>query len=358
LTTIEVRAPSGVCRIHVGEGLGGLGRHIPAGRTVYITDANVFRLYGPSFGPGRTIVLEPVEASKSLAAVERIYGGLLDAGADRSTFVVAVGGGVVCDVAGFAASTYLRGLPFGFAPTTLLAQVDAGIGGKNGVDFRGFKNLVGVFQQPRFVLCDPNVVRTLPARETVNGLAEMMKTAAVGSPGLFEELEQAPEKALGLDPGFIARAVHESLRVKAAVVEADEREAGPRRVLNFGHTLGHALEAAAGLAHGEAVGAGMDFAAELSVREGFLAPADRDRIVRLAGRLGLPTAAGVLEAVEKRDRPLRGQSPLLPAIIEALRRDKKRNGDAVHFVFLEAIGRPLVREMPLARLESAIHDLR
>jgi 3-dehydroquinate synthase len=358
LTTIEVRVPSGLCRVLVGESLDRIGRHVPSGRSVLVTDTNVDRLYGPALGAGPRIVLEPGEATKSLAAVEHIYGRLLDLGADRSTFVVAVGGGVVCDVAGFAASTYLRGLPFGFVPTTLVAQVDAGIGGKNGVDFRGYKNLVGVFQQPRFVLCDPSVIRTLPARETVNGLAEMMKTAAVGSPGLFEELEQAPEKALGLDPGFIARAVHESLRVKAAIVEADEREAGPRRVLNFGHTLGHALEAAAGLAHGEAVGAGMVFAADLSVREGSLAPADRDRIVRLAGRLGLPTVAGVLAAAGKGDSPRRESPLLLSGIIDALRKDKKRSGDALHFVFLEAIGRPLVREMPLARLESAIHDLR
>jgi 3-dehydroquinate synthase len=292
LTTIEVRAPSGVCRVLVGERLARLESHIPPGRAVYVTDAHVARLYGSSFGPGQRIVLEPGEVSKSLAGLERVYGGLFDAGADRDTFVFAVGGGVVCDVAGFAASTYLRGLSFGFAPTTLLAQVDAGIGGKNGIDFRGAKNLVGVFQQPRFVLCDPEVLRTLPARETANGLAEMVKTAAIGSPALFDELEGAPEKALGLDPEFIGRTVLESLRIKAAVVEADEREAGARRVLNLGHTLGHALETVTGVAHGEAVGAGLVFAARLSVRRGHLAAREADRITALVGRLGLPTETG------------------------------------------------------------------
>jgi 3-dehydroquinate synthase len=342
LTTIEVRAPSGVCRVHVGEGLDRLGRHVPAGRAVYVTDANVFRLYGEAFGPGEKIVLTPGEASKSLASVELVYEGLLDAGADRGTFVVAVGGGVVCDVAGFAASTYLRGLPFGFVPTTLLAQVDAGIGGKNGVDFRGYKNLVGVFQQPRFVLCDPAVLRTLPAREAANGLAELVKTAAIGGPGLFAEIESSPDKALGLEPDLTARSVHEALRIKAAVVESDERESGARRVLNFGHTLGHALEAVAGLAHGEAVAAGMAFAAGLSVRKGLLTGPERDRIAGLLGRLGLPTAVAAPPA----------------ALVDAVRKDKKRTGGTVHFVFLEAIGRPLVREIPLAELESAIHDLR
>jgi 3-dehydroquinate synthase len=342
LTTIEVRAPSGVCRVCIGEGLDRLGRHVPAGRTVYVTDANVFRLYGEAFGPGEKIVLTPGEASKTLASVELVYEGLLGSGADRGTFVVAVGGGVVCDVAGFAASTYLRGLRFGFVPTTLLAQVDAGIGGKNGVDFRGYKNLVGVFQQPDFVLCDPAVLRTLPARETANGLAELVKTAAIGGPELFEEIERFPDKALGLEPEFTARAVHEALRIKAAVVGSDERESGARRVLNFGHTLGHALEAVAGLAHGEAVAAGLVFAAGLSVRKGLLAARDRDRIAALVGRLGLPTSVAAPAA----------------ALVDAVRKDKKRTGVAVHFVFLEAIGRPLVREVPLAELESAIHDLR
>jgi 3-dehydroquinate synthase len=342
LIALEVRAASGTCRVLVGESLTSLGRLVPGGRTVIVTDSSVDRLYGSSFPAGEKIVLAPGEETKSLATVEHIYGRFLDAGADRSTFVAAVGGGVVCDVAGFAASTYLRGLAFGFAATTLLAQVDAGIGGKNGVDFRGYKNLVGVFQQPRFVLCDPDVLRTLPSREVANGLAELVKTAAVGSPALFEALEGEPEKALALERDFTLRAVHEALRVKASVVEADEKEAGERRRLNFGHTLGHAVESAAGLAHGEAVGAGMAFAAGLSVRRGFLAGRERDRIISLLLRLGLPVAC---------DAPAE-------ALIDALRRDKKREGDAVRFVFLEAIGRPLVREIPLSDLEMAVRDLR
>lgn len=342
MTTLEVRAPTGVCRVVIGESLDHIGRYFPEGRAVIITDANVERLYGSSLGEGERIVVDPGEASKSLATVERIYGRLLDLGADRSTFVVAVGGGVVCDLAGFAASTYLRGLPFGFAATTLLAQVDAGIGGKNGVDYRGYKNLVGAFQQPRFLLCDPGVLRTLPGRETANGLAEMAKTAAIGSPSLFAELERDPGRALALEPEFIGRAVFESLRVKAGIVGSDEREAGPRRVLNFGHTLGHALEAVTGVSHGEAVGAGMVFAASLSVRRGFLAAPELDRLTELVRRLGLPVAIDAPAA----------------ALVDAIRKDKKREGESVHFVFLEAIGRPLVREIALAELESVVHDLR
>lgn len=342
MTTLEVRAATGVSQIHVGESLGNLARYTSGRRTVVITDSTVDRLFGSSFAADERIVLEPGEGSKTLATVERIYGRLLEMGADRSTFVAAVGGGVVCDIAGFAAATYLRGLSFGFAATTLLAQVDAAVGGKNGVDFRGYKNMVGVFHQPVFVICDPDALRTLPPREVASGLAELTKTAAVDSPDLFADLERDPDKAVALERGFVIRAVHESLRVKAAVVEADEKEAGDRRRLNFGHTLGHALESVTRLSHGEAVSVGMAFAAELSVRKGFLGRAECARLTRLLGRLGLPVAA---------DAPVE-------AILDAVRKDKKRTGDAVRFVFLEGIGRPLVREIPLGELESAVHDLR
>jgi 3-dehydroquinate synthase len=342
LIALEVRAASGVCEVLIGESLANIGRHTSGGRTVVITDSNVDRLYGSAYAANEKIVLAPGEGSKTLAAAEHIYGRLLEMGADRSTFVAAVGGGVVSDVAGFAASTYLRGLPFGFAATTLLAQVDAGVGGKNGVDFRGYKNMVGVFRQPRFVLCDPDVLRTLPAREVASGLAEMIKTAAIASPWLFEELERAPEKALLLERDFILRAVHESLRLKASIVEADEKETGIRRRLNFGHTIGHAVESVTDLTHGESVSAGMAFAADLSVRKGLLAGSERDRIMALLRRLDLPV---VVNAPPE-------------AIIDALRKDKKRVGDLVRFVFLEAIGRPAVREIPLTELETAVHDLR
>jgi len=181
LTTLEVRAGTGVSTVRIGERLGNLSRYTSGHRTVAITDRNVDGLFGSSYAADEKIVLGPGEGAKTLATVESIYARLLEMGADRQTFVAAVGGGVVCDIAGFAAATYLRGLSFGFAATTLLAQVDAAVGGKNGVNLRGYKNMVGVFHQPRFVICDPEVLRTLPAREIACGLAEMAKTAAVGA---------------------------------------------------------------------------------------------------------------------------------------------------------------------------------
>lgn len=342
MTTLEVRAATGTSEIRIGESLGNLARYTSGRRTVVITDSNVDGLYGSGFAAEGKIVLEPGEGTKTLATIERIYGRLLEMEANRSTFIAAVGGGVVCDIAGFAASTYMRGLPFGFAATTLVAQVDAAVGGKNGVNFGGYKNMVGVFQQPLFVICDPDVLRTLPRREVACGLAELVKTAAVGSPGLFENLELNADRALALEREFIVRAVHGSLLVKASIVEADEKEAGERRRLNFGHTLGHAVESATGMSHGEAVSVGMAFAAELSVRKGFLGRDERDRVTRLLKRLGLPLKADA--------------SP--EAVLDAVTRDKKKEGGSVRFVFLEGIGRPLVKEISLIELESAVRDLR
>lgn len=342
MTTLEVRAATGTSKIHVGESLGNLARYTSGRRTVVITDSNVDGLYGSAFAADEKIVLEPGEGTKTLATIERIYGRLLAMGADRSTFIAAVGGGVVCDITGFAASTYMRGLPFGFAATTLVAQVDAAVGGKNGVNFGGYKNIVGVFQQPLFVICDPDVLRTLPRREVACGLAELVKTAAVGSPDFFEDLELNADRALALEREFIARAVHESLLVKVSIVEADEKEAGERRRLNFGHTLGHAVESVTGLSHGEAVSVGLAFAAELSVRKGFLGRDERDRITRLLKRLGLPLKA---------DAPPE-------AVLDAVTKDKKKESGSVRFVFLEGIGRPLVREISFIELESAVRDLR
>ena len=342
MTALEIRAATGVSRILIGESLGNLARYTSGRRTVVITDSTVDGLFGSSYAADEKIVLVPGEGAKTLATIERIYGRLLEMGADRSTFIAAVGGGVVCDIAGFAASTYLRGLPFGFAATTLVAQVDAAVGGKNGVNFGGYKNMVGVFQQPLFVICDPDVLRTLPRREVACGLAELAKTAAIGSPGLFEDLELNAERALALEREFIARAVHECLRVKASIVESDEREAGERRRLNFGHTLGHAVESVTGLSHGEAVSVGLAFAAEFSVRKGFLGSGDGDRVTRLLGRLGLPVKA---------DAPPE-------AVLDAVAKDKKKEGGSVRFVFLEGIGRALVREISLKELESAVRDLR
>ncbi len=190
---------------------------------------------------------------------------------DRTAFIVGIGGGIVCDITGFVASTYLRGVRFGFAATTLLAQVDASAGGKNGVNFSGYKNMVGMFNQPEFVICDPEVLQTLSERDRGCGLAEIVKHAAIADDGLFCYLEENVGEVLALSPPTVRRMVYDSVVIKSEIVNRDEKETGERRKLNFGHTFGHAVEKITGAPHGEAVSIGMMVAARLSARRGYLA---------------------------------------------------------------------------------------
>ncbi len=341
MTSFEIRAAFGRSTVMVGAVGGELERLIGGREVVAVTDANVRRLHGGFFDDLRTIVIAPGEASKTLSVVEELYGRFIGLGLDRSSFVLGVGGGVVTDLTGFAASTYMRGLPFGFAATTLLAQVDAAIGGKNGVDYAGAKNMVGVIRQPEFVLADPMFLRTLPPEELRCGLAETVKSALVADPVLFEFLEARIEDVAGLDEDAVTRAVGGAILVKAAIVEADEREGGERRKLNFGHTLGHALEMLMGLRHGEAVGIGMVLAARISEARGLLSGGAVQRIEALLERAGLPVRA---EFDAK-------------AVIEAVRRDKKKRRDEIDLVVLTGLGHAEIIRIPYHQLEGHIHDL-
>lgn len=339
---IELAAASRPSRIEIGECFGGVASRLPSGRTVVVTDTNVLALHRARLPAVPALAVAPGESSKRLETVVDLYAALIDLEADRDTFILGVGGGVVCDLAGFVAATYLRGLRFGFAATTLLAQVDAAVGGKNGVNFRGYKNLIGTFAQPEFVLCDPRFLETLPAAEAANGLAEIVKHAAIADAALFDFLETHAERALALDSAVVERLVADSVRIKAAVVAADEREAGARRVLNFGHTVGHALEKVGGLSHGEAVSVGMAAAAAVSVRRGMLAPEAFARLQALLRRLRLPCAAGAPS----------------DALFDAIGRDKKRAADRLHLVLLEGIGRAAVVEIELEELRRHLSGLR
>lgn len=337
MQSFSIATATGSSTIYVGERLENLARYLPHDRLVVITDDNVRGLYEPAFPSGAPVVSVGVgETAKALANVERIYDVLLACEADRTTFVVGIGGGVVCDIAGFAATTYMRGMRFGFVATSLLAQVDASVGGKNGVNFRGYKNLVGTFSQPEFVLCDPQVLRSLPRSEVLCGMAEVVKHALIRDVDLLDFLEKNSEVVLELQPAAVERIVSDSVAIKSAVVAADEKEGGLRRILNFGHTFGHALEALLRITHGEAVSIGMVLAAGLSVRRGLLEPADAERIRRLLERLGLPI-----------------ECPVPPSeLLEAVRRDKKRESESVHFVLLNRLGNAVIQPIPLQELED------
>ena len=336
MQTILIKGSTGKSRILVGESLDNLHQYIPGGKAVIITDTTVLDLYGDRFPKLPTIVIGTGEGVKQLDTISRIYREFINHEVDRDTFVIGIGGGVVCDITGFTASTFMRGISFGFAATTLLAQADASVGGKNGVNFDGFKNMVGVFNHPEFVLCDPAVLKTLSGSDVVNGLAEVVKHSLIADREAFAFIESNTAEIIGLDADVIENLIHDTVRIKAIIVETDERETGERRKLNFGHTLGHAVESVAGLAHGEAVSIGMVAAVSLSEERGYIEGDTKERIIRLLQDLGLPTKI-TLEP-EK--------------LITKLRRDKKRSGQMIHFVLLKAIGKAMVEKIPLEEIEA------
>jgi len=226
MTVIQIHGDTGDSTILVGEVLESLGKYAPLEKTVVITDENVSRHYQKDFPSCEVIEIGTGEKIKNLDSVRKICQRLMDMEADRSSFIVGIGGGVVCDIAGFVASTYMRGIRFGFVSTTLLAQVDASVGGKNGVNLGGYKNMVGVFNQPEFVICDMNLLKTLPEKELLSGFAEIVKHAAIGDPKLFSCLEENYEKALKLDPQVIEKLVSDSLNIKSSIITGMKRKRG------------------------------------------------------------------------------------------------------------------------------------
>ncbi|MEZ4525982.1 MAG: 3-dehydroquinate synthase [Desulfobacterales bacterium] len=342
MKTLEIHGSTGPSRILAGENIRNVGKYLPDKRQVIlITDSNVRNLYHKDFPDAPVIEIGTGEGIKTLETVSEIFRQLLEMEADRSVFLLGIGGGIVCDIAGFAASTYLRGVDFGFVSTTLLSQVDASVGGKNGVNFRGYKNMVGVFRQPDFVICDMNLLKTLPEKEILCGFAEIVKHALIADAGMFAWLETYKEKALSLDRDAMEKLVYDSVRIKSGIVNRDEKEKGERRKLNFGHTFGHAVEKITKIPHGQAVSIGMSVAADLSVRRGYLKQEDADRICTLLTNLKLPVRIFL-------DRE---------KVLDALRKDKKRQGDSIHFVLLRHIGEAIVEEIRIKELEDAIHDM-
>ncbi len=316
-----------------------------------VTDENVQRFWGDGLGAAlaaagvaarATVVLHPGEEHKRLAAVEQALTAMVEAGADRDCLVVGHGGGVVTDIAGFTAATLLRGVRWLAAPTTLLAMVDASVGGKTGVDLGLAKNAVGAFHQPSAVVIDAAHVTTETARAYISGLAEVVKSAAIGDPTLFALLEAEAPGILARELPRVEELVYRSIAVKAEIVARDERESGDRALLNFGHTIGHALEAQGGftrLTHGEAVSLGMVAMLRAGEALGVTDAIDAARIIALLDRLGLP--------VDLDAQPL-------AAALGFVALDKKRRGAGVRAVFLRGIGSTFVRETPLAALPGLL----
>ena len=317
-------------KVYIGSAAELLSDLLPEGRVVVVSDGTIDRLYHPLLARYDSVLIGLGESIKTLQTVETIYRRFIELGVDRSTFVLAVGGGIVTDVTGFAASTFMRGLKFGFVSTTLLGQVDASVGGKNGVNIDGYKNMAGTFTQPQFVICDPSLLRTLPEREFRAGLAEMVKAAIIADPALFERLEQTSFEALRQDTELLAELIRAAIRVKADIVERDECEAGERRKLNLGHTLAHAIEKSSNrMNHGEAVAVGTALIAGAAVRLGVLKVEDRQRIVALLSRLGFELNPPVE----------------MKRLLKEIGKDKKSERGFLHIVLPVAIGDCEVRKM-------------
>ncbi|MBF0301888.1 MAG: 3-dehydroquinate synthase [Desulfamplus sp.] len=364
LKTIQVQGSQGVSTIYVGESLRNVGKYLPEGRKcVIITDINVKKYYEQDFPTGSSmlpidvITISTGEEIKTLATVEMIFRELIAIGADRSTFILGIGGGIVCDITGFAASIYMRGVEFGFVSTTLLSQVDASVGGKNGVNFDSYKNMVGVFCQPKFVICDTALLKTLPSDEISNGFAEIVKHALIADAPMLDYIEVNTEKALALDSQVIARLVEDSVKLKASVVQKDEKESGERKKLNFGHTLAHALEKLKPIGHGRAVSIGMVAASSFSAKKGLITDSECKRIRKVLKSLNLPIDLNDLvnpfnELLNKSDSSMNGLSCFMDEIFSAMTKDKKKDKDKISFVFLNGIGNCIVEKITFKDLQQ------
>jgi 3-dehydroquinate synthase len=355
MQTLRVELGERSYAIHIGEHLladaGLILPHLVSPKVAIVTNTTVAALYlqqlAETLRAGGvevvSIVIDDGERHKVSTTLNRIYDALLERRCERRTTLIGLGGGVVGDLAGFAAATYMRGIPFIQVPTTLLAQVDSSVGGKTGINHPLGKNMIGAFYQPRLVLADTEVLASLPARELSAGVAEVIKYGLISDGAFIDWLEQNMEKLLACDRDALAHAVRRCCEIKAAVVAADERETGVRALLNFGHTFGHAIESGSGYGnwlHGEAVAAGMVMAADLSRRMGLITQADADRIVALLKRARLPVAP----------------PGIAPALLrELMGVDKKAEGGKLRFILLDAIGAASVRgDVPDALLQQVL----
>jgi 3-dehydroquinate synthase len=331
LEKIEIITPGCRSEIFVGEKWESVSALIPDKGTVIITDDNVKQLYGDRFPKVPVFSLSPGERSKKLEVIEDIAGKLLDEGIDRTGFILAVGGGVVCDLAGFLASVYMRGIKCGYVSSTLLSQVDASTGGKTGVNLGDSKNMIGTIRQPEFVICDPAMLQTLSNEEYLSGLSEVIKTAVIGDMELFELIESRSDDILSRNSDLLTMLVAKSVRFKGSVVSEDEKETGLRRILNFGHTYGHAIELQKAVKHGFAVAAGMEIATDFSFEKGYISKDERKRIINLLKRFKL---IGDLKLTDDQMQNL-------------VVHDKKKSGQYIFFVFTRGIGKAIVEKVPL-----------
>lgn len=321
--------------ILVGERWEAVHNFLPESGVVILTDTNVYRFYGNTFPNFPVLTIRPGESSKRLEVIKYLSEKLLEANVDRSGFILAIGGGVVCDIAGFLASIYMRGIRCASISTTLLSQVDASTGGKNGVNLGNFKNILGCFKQPEFVICDPLMLKTLHKQEYLSGLAELLKTAIIGNAELFDMIEKNPHGILERDPELMSILISMAVNFKSSIVSEDEKESGARRILNFGHTFGHALEMFMSIKHGYAVALGMELAALFSAEKGFIRKDECERMISCVKKFELLNNKHNMPDYQVR---------------QLILHDKKKSGNEIHFVFTAGIGKTIIEKVPVDEL--------
>ena len=313
-----------------------LENHVDKENSVLITDENVFEKQSAKFDGWKTIVIKAGEQHKNQQAVDQIINRLIELNADRQTFIIGVGGGVVTDIAGYAASIYMRGVKFGFVPTSILAMVDASVGGKNGVDVGVYKNLVGVINHPQFLLYDYSFLETLPKEEWINGFAEIIKHACIKDENMFQLLQEKSFEYFHSSPEEIGKLIQQNVEIKYNVVVNDERETGERKLLNFGHTIGHAIENTAKLPHGSAISIGMVAACIISEQINDFPKAGTEKVKQLLSKYHLPVS---FEFDKQKTWDI-------------LLHDKKKSGKDMNFIVLEKIGKACVKKIPIPELHE------
>lgn len=311
---------------------------VPKQHTILITDEHILAHHQEKFAGWKTIVIEAGEAFKQQSAVDKIIDQLIELEADRTSYIVGIGGGVVTDIAGYAAGIYMRGIRFGLVPTTILAMVDAAIGGKNGVDVGAYKNLVGLIRQPDFLLFDYSFLSSLPEGQWINGFAEIIKHASIKNAPMFSVLESETLESFRNSREKIADLIEKNVQLKTAVVLNDEFERGERKLLNFGHTLGHAIENIYALPHGHAVSIGMAAAARISEEINGFPTAERLRLLAVLKQYHLPVKIEFHQA----------------KVFEMLKLDKKRSTNEIGFILLNSIGDAIVKSISLNQLQDLL----
>ena len=339
MTHVNVNFSSAATDFYFAHGISHLKKITDPKATVLITDEHIYNAHTKKFNGWNTIVLKPGEDYKVQGTADAIVAKLIEMQADRMTTLVGVGGGVVTDLTGYVASVYMRGIRFGFIPTSILGLVDASIGGKNGIDVGVYKNMVGTIRQPSFILHDIVFLNSLPQQEWENGFAEIIKHACIKDAAMFAELENKTLKQYQGSQKSICDLIQRNALIKIKVVQKDEFEKGERRLLNFGHTLGHALETQYELLHGQAISIGMTYACHIS--EQLCGFKQTEKVTGLFEKYNLPTYAGFNKQ----------------KVFNVLKMDKERERKEMNYVLLEKIGKGIVRSISLKQLEKIIGDL-